>query len=145
MRCDVAKPIWRSFGPVKCKIFAWLATKYRLCTSDRRARHGLQEHPDACLTCLQEEDNVDHVLIQCVFAREVWLGCLLKAELQIQSPGQVDTLETWWLQARERFRKQDRRKFDTLVILVAWMLWKQRNAQVFGRASMHSPAASCEG
>jgi hypothetical protein len=27
---------------------------------------------------------------------------------------------------------KDRRKFDTLIILVAWMLWKQRNAVVFG-------------
>ena len=25
-----------------------------------------------------------------------------------------------------------RRRFDTLVILVAWKLWKQRNARVFG-------------
>jgi hypothetical protein len=27
--------------------------------------------------------------------------------------------------------KKDRRGFDALVILTAWMLWKQRNARVF--------------
>jgi hypothetical protein len=29
-----------------------------------------------------EEDNVDHIITQCLYAREVWLGCLLQAELQ---------------------------------------------------------------
>jgi hypothetical protein len=30
------KPIWKSFTPLKCKYFSWLALKYRLWTSDRR-------------------------------------------------------------------------------------------------------------
>ena len=37
--------VWRSWAPLKCKIFAWLAMQYRLWTSDRRARHGLQDEP----------------------------------------------------------------------------------------------------
>jgi hypothetical protein len=65
-------PVWKSFAPAKCKIFAWLALRYRLWTSDRRARFGLQENPDPCFTCLQEEDRVDHILIQCPYAG--WTG-----------------------------------------------------------------------
>ena len=34
--------------------------------------------------------------------------------------------------ARSRVRRKDRHRFDSLVILVAWLLWKQRNARVFG-------------
>ena len=41
-RFDAAQCIWRSWAPLKCKIFAWLASQYRLWTSDRRARHELQ-------------------------------------------------------------------------------------------------------
>jgi hypothetical protein len=37
------KPIWRSFAPLKCKIFCWLALKHRLWTSDRRARWGYRK------------------------------------------------------------------------------------------------------
>jgi hypothetical protein len=68
VRWSMSRPVWGSFAPMKCTIFAWLALKYRLWTSDRRARHGLQELPDACYTCLQDEDNVDHMLALCPYA-----------------------------------------------------------------------------
>jgi hypothetical protein len=31
--------------------------------------------------------------------------------------------------------KKDRKSFDTLVLLTAWRLWKQRNARVFGNTA----------
>uniref|UniRef100_A0ACD5XAR4 Uncharacterized protein n=1 Tax=Avena sativa TaxID=4498 RepID=A0ACD5XAR4_AVESA len=125
------KPIWRSFAPTKCKIFSWLALKKRIWTSDRRYKHGMQDRPSACFTCLQEEDNVEHILVQCVFARRVWYTCLQEASLQLEEPQRGSTLENWWLQAREGVVAADKRKFDTLVILVSWMLWKHRNSRVF--------------
>lgn len=68
VRSPTAQSIWRTWAPLKCKIFVWLAVQYRLWTFDRRARHGLQEHTSACFTCLQEEDKADHILVQCVYA-----------------------------------------------------------------------------
>jgi hypothetical protein len=126
------KPILRSFAPLKCKIFGWLAVKDRHWTSERRFRHGLQEVIDPCFTCLQERDSMNHILAQCPYARQVWFGCLRSAGLILLEPGQDSTLEDWWRGARGRVHKEDRRKFDTLVILVAWSLWKQWNARVFG-------------
>jgi hypothetical protein len=128
----MAEPIWRSHAPLKCKIFGWLALKRRLWTSDRRTRHGLQDRPDPCATCLQDEDNVDHILAQCPYAKMVWFGCLRRMGLQLQEPQENTDLERWWTEARKRLRKEDRRGFDTFVLLIAWMLWKQRNARVFG-------------
>jgi hypothetical protein len=89
----MAKPIWRSFAPLKCKIFGWLALRYRLWTSDRRARHGLQEHPDPCVTCLQEEDTVDHILSHCPYAKMVWFGCLRRLGSQIRTTGEHQSRE----------------------------------------------------
>jgi hypothetical protein len=50
---DSTRPIWGLRAPGKGKIFGWLALKYRLWTSDRRQRHGLQEDTAACYNCLQ--------------------------------------------------------------------------------------------
>lgn len=132
-RVPFAKCIWRSWAPLRCKIFAWLAAQRRLWTSDRRARHGLQDHPSPCFICLQDQDNIEHILIQCVYAREVWYLGLQELNIQIRTPEPQDTLTEWWLWARGHFRRAERRGFDTLVIITTWALWKQRNARVFNR------------
>lgn len=75
VRTRTAQAIWRSWAPLRCKIWAWLSVQYRLWTYDRRARHRLQDEPSPCFLCLQEQDNVDHILVQCVYAREVWHRC----------------------------------------------------------------------
>jgi hypothetical protein len=52
--------------------------------------------------------------------------------MQLQVPHQNIDLERWWAEARKRVSKSDRRRLDTLIILIAWTLRKQRNARVFG-------------
>jgi hypothetical protein len=92
---SMSSPVWKSFAPPKCKIFAWLAMKYRVWTSDWRARHGHQDQPDPCYTCLPEEDNVDHILTQCPYVRQVWFDVLRSASLSIHEPGLDSNLERW--------------------------------------------------
>lgn len=86
-----------------------------------------------CYTCMQDEDNAEHILVQCVYAREVWHACFDTLQLNSQAPCREDTWEAWWLTARIGFQGKDRRGLDSLVIGVAWSLWKQRNARVFNR------------
>lgn len=138
--CSFASAIWRSWAPLKCKIFSWLAAQYRIWTSDRRARHGLQDTVSACFTCLQEEDNVDHIFMQCVYAQETWHRCLDALQLPIQRPLATDTFLGWWMLHRQQFSKAEKRGFDTFVICTVWSLWKQRNACVFARTEQQMEA-----
>jgi hypothetical protein len=87
---------------------------------------------EACFSWLQEKDTVDHVLMQCPCARQVWFSCLITAGLNIVYPQRDSTLEAWWDAACELVHKRDRRGFETLIILTALSLWKQRNARAFG-------------
>ena len=130
-----AKCIWGSWAPLKCKIFAWLALQHRLWTADRRTRHGLQTETSPCFLCLQEEDTAEHILIQCVYAREAWLGVLQRLGSAVRPPEAGDHLGAWWLGVRRALGKHGKREFDTLVILLAWHLWKQRNARAFNNPS----------
>jgi hypothetical protein len=65
------------------------------------------------------------------FTRQTWFECLHAAGLNIVEPTLDNTLEAWWDTTRRLVHKKDKRGFDALVMLTAWMLWKLRNARVF--------------
>jgi hypothetical protein len=96
-----AEQIWRSLAPLKAKIFAWLAVQHHLWTSDRRFRHGLQDSTATCFVHLQE-DMVEHVLVQCSFARQVWFRCFQELHLSIDTLTHTDTFKHWWTGQRRR-------------------------------------------
>ena len=131
--------IWKCWAPLACKIFMWLAVQYRLWTSDRRVRHNLQDQISQCFLCDQEEDTVDHILLQCVFSRQVWFTCILRMGLPTELCPTYDSgLAHWWSDTRKRFLKHARKEFDSFVMLICWTLWKQRNARVFGSGQIKS-------
>ena len=116
--------------PPKVKFFFWLGLHGCLWTSERRARHGLQQSP-TCVLCDQLDETHDHLLAACVYTREVWLRILSTFALGHLTPTADDTLLDWWLRTRARFHDDLQKAFDTLVLLVSWMLWKERNRRVF--------------
>ena len=60
------------------------------------------------------------------FIPQDWLGCCV-------SSVQDHWLVVWWIDARKRIQKDDGQCFDSVVILVSWMLWKERNNRTFDR------------
>jgi hypothetical protein len=66
-----------------------------------------------------------------VYARKVWLGNLRQEGLLVEAPSETSTPEDWWLRTRATVETDKWRSFDTLEILIVWLVWKQRNAQVF--------------
>ena len=83
--------------------------------------------------CDQEEDMVDHILLQYVFSRKVWFHCITRMGLTVDLCPSIDSrLVQWSTEARKRIDKQSRKGFATFVMLTCWTLWKQRNARVFG-------------
>ncbi|KAK1597004.1 hypothetical protein QYE76_048296 [Lolium multiflorum] len=123
--------IWQSKGTPKSKLFVWLAAQHRIWTSDRRLRHGLQAHSSPCFLCLQEEDTAELILVQCVFAREVWHLCRQALRLNFEIPTTDSTIQSWWTRERARFSNKDRKWFDGLVCTVCHGVWKNRNAYCF--------------
>jgi len=54
-------------------------------------------------------------------------------------PSSDDDLGEWWLHQRRRFDQASRPLFDSLLLLVAWSVSKEKNCRVFGR-----PASSVQ-
>ena len=45
----------------------------------------------------------------------------------------------WWKAVRKRLQKADRLCFDSVVVLISWFLWKERNNRTFDRVSNSVP------
>jgi hypothetical protein len=128
-----ASELWAARAPTKCKFFFWLLLHDRLWTAARRKRRGLQDD-DGCTLCDQEQETAAHIAGECVYARGVWFRVLarLRAPGLMSQPG--DLFLDWWLQCRTSLPSAWHAGFDSLVILVAWCLWKERNQRMFHNA-----------
>lgn len=57
---------------------------------------------------------------------------LSQVVLQILTPGaNHEVLQDWWKEAEAKVSKLQRKGLNSLVILVAWWLWKHKNSCVF--------------
>lgn len=110
--------------------------------ADRRKRHGLQDDDD-CALCAQEIETVGHLILGCPFAKQVWYALLHPLQLDSLMPSVEEDLASWWLRTRARVAMADRKLFDSLLLLVAWCLWKERNARVFGRIASSADQVVC--
>jgi hypothetical protein len=59
----------------------WLVAHNKCWTVDRLAKRGLQ-HPESCPLCDQEGEIINHLLVACVFSRQVWFLVLQQFGLQ---------------------------------------------------------------
>jgi hypothetical protein len=132
IRHALGEAIWKNRATPKAKFFVWLAVKGRIWTTERRFRHGLQDTSTPCEICLQEEETADHILLQCVAAREVWHMCRERLEMNYEEPTRESTIQEWWTTERSKLRGKERKDFDCFVCTTSHALWKNRNAWVFG-------------
>ena len=128
-----ARILRKTRAPAKCKFFIWLVLHERCWTVARRKKHGLQDD-DTCVLCNQSSETIDHLLIACPFSREIWFNVLRKVGWESVTPSlHMDHLASWWTEARKHVPKPNRRGFDSLVVLICWQLWKERNDRTFDR------------
>lgn len=129
-----ARELWKTRAPNKCRFFLWLVMHGRCWTSERLHRHGLREDA-SCTFCDQVAEHLDHLFLQCAYSKEVWFKCLRRGGFVFHMPNGGESLIEWWLRAGKPHTKPRRRCFDSMVTLVVWMIWLQRNARVHKNAS----------
>jgi hypothetical protein len=98
-------------------------------TADRRHRHGLDAR-DECYLCDQDPETIDHIISSCSFSRHIWWTILAVLGVDASQVGGGFVID-WWEHWRRRWHGDKRKGADTLFALVAWELWKERNARLF--------------
>ena len=127
--------VWKSWAPPKCKFFMWLVAHNRCWTADRLAKRGLP-HPDQCLLCDQEEEDIQHLLVGCVFSRDFWFSLLSRFGFAALAPQPSDqSFDNWWRKVDSAASGDFRLGLNSLVILGAWSIWRHRNDCVFNGAT----------
>jgi hypothetical protein len=102
-----ARYLWKLKAP-EFKFFFWLAMQGRCWTSERLHRHGLASDA-SCALCSQAEESTDHLLLGCIFTREVWTQLLQPLGWHHVIPAADSVLGNWWVDAWKRIGKPRRR------------------------------------
>jgi hypothetical protein len=76
-----------------------------------------------------QSESVSHLLCSCVYTREVCSRLLASMGSPAAPPHQDSAL----LHERTSLPEALRRSFDSLVLLVSWCTWKERNRRTFDR------------
>jgi hypothetical protein len=129
---EPAERVWKTWAPSKCKFFIWLVEHNRCWTADKLAKRGL-DHPEQCPLYDQQLETINHLLVLCVFTRQIWASLLQPVGMLELVPQLTDeAFEDWWRTSSLRVQEEEQRKgFNSLVVLGVWVIWKHRNLCVF--------------
>ena len=124
--------VWKNRAPPKCKFFAWLVINNRIWTADRLQRRGWP-NCDRCPLCKQVQETAAHLLFQCRYTVRVWE--MIKSWLGLVDVNPtawvtVHSVKAWW-NLIDSNASQSRRAMMSLIMLISWEIWNERNARVF--------------
>ncbi|XP_071680109.1 uncharacterized protein [Lolium perenne] len=134
--CSFGNIVWKTWAPLKCRFFAWLAVQNRLWTADRLAKRGWP-HPPTCQLCRCSPETARHLLFECRFSKRIWnaaaswLSC--PDLIRNIGTGRPKVLDYW--QAIARTPTSSTKGLRTAIVLIAWEIWKERNERVFNNKS----------
>jgi hypothetical protein len=111
--------------------FVWIVSRGRCWTADQLERHRLP-HSTAYPLCDQSPKTLQHLLLGCVVAQEIWVWTLnLWDRMPWLPPANVEILH-WW--TSRPCPKATQRDLWTSIILLFWCIWRHRNDVVFNGA-----------
>jgi len=122
-------------------MFVWTLAHRSILAGENLRRRGW-EGPSRCPLCTQEEENSDHLLLQCAYAKEVWHLVLgLKPQTVILPQETITLLRNWSSQCPFQVTKKAHLSTieRTLPKLILWKIWLERNSRLF-RETKSNPA-----
>ncbi len=123
--------IWKAWAPPKCKFFSWLVTQNRVWTADRLEKRGWQNQK-TCPLCYTVDESALHLLAKCRLTKRIWteIQRWTGTDLQMDNWENCHSVEQWWTLVAES-PSTPRKPLRTLVILISWEIWCERNVRIF--------------
>ena len=121
-----------ALAPLKCKIFLWFTIHRRCWTADRLQRHGLQNQ-GVCVFCLLSPETIDHLIVGCAITAQIWGHLFSRLGLRRFVPVGQGSIADFWLTQRAKLHGKQKKCLDSCIMLVSWMIWKERNLRIFNQ------------
>ncbi|XP_059068502.1 uncharacterized protein LOC131859007 [Cryptomeria japonica] len=118
-----SKLCWNNWILPKARAFLWIALHGRILTGDRLKTIGIHG-PSWCVLCNAEEESVDHLLFNYMFAQKCWEWFLRMANLCTVRNGSLKEFLVSWPMFNQT-------KWGALwlvgPVMIVWLIWKERN------------------
>jgi hypothetical protein len=125
--------VWQVWAPLQYKFFVWLLLQNRIWTADRlMSREWPKQY--FCPLCNRNLETTDHLLIECPWSRRIWMdisrwtsSSCLQPHCWRASWGVMEWFSRLTVSSGSAKAKGRR----SLVILVCWAIWRERNSRIF--------------
>ncbi|KAJ0546759.1 putative reverse transcriptase zinc-binding domain-containing protein [Helianthus annuus] len=123
---------WNKWVPPKVNLFVWRTVKRRIAVKVELARRGIQLGDRTCSRCNNEEETVEHLLLNCLKSRAIWWNIMLWLKLPVQEG--IESCEEI-LDRIDNFNgsKVWKTLIKAIVMTSMWQIWKSRNEVEFNR------------
>lgn len=133
---DYRHIFWRAWAPGHIKIFSWLLHRNRLWCNDRLQRRGWPNNY-FCQWCFRNLESSAHLFWECNVSLAIWRAAATWVGCEALKPagwsGKKSTTEI--VSAMIETTKPEYRKgIRTMILIILWEIWKQRNACTFRTA-----------
>ncbi|XVF12875.1 hypothetical protein REPUB_Repub08aG0157600 [Reevesia pubescens] len=122
------KWIWQLRCPERVRFFVWLLFHDKLNTNEKRVKKGMATSA-ACCFCMEAVESIQHVLMECPFALEVWPLMVGNGNLSSFLNKQFHD----WVKSNSILSTSHDSSIDGCILFVCilWSLWKCRNFRIF--------------
>ncbi|XP_043717664.1 uncharacterized protein LOC122665574 [Telopea speciosissima] len=126
---SVWKRIWGCKTLPKIKSFLWKCCAQGVPTRDNLTKRQIHVDP-GCIRCGGSAETIDHLLLDCPFARATWFGSNLSFIVPSHTSPKLSHILRIWKEYNFPSKK-DEEETLALFFFVCWYLWLARNELVF--------------
>ena len=117
----------------KAYITMWIMMNQKLATVDRLTQWGIVVDK-RCVLCKNTEESIEHLFLQCQFARKLWERLLGWIDQQITVPLAWEQFPQWCTQHGKR-KSSAAQMFKIVLTEGIYGLWIERNNRIFEHKS----------
>jgi hypothetical protein len=121
------KCIWGVKAPPRVAFFMWTVAWGHILTCDNLKRRGMVLAGWCCM-CKNADESVDHLLLHCGAARQLWSFVFQFVGIEWVIPSRVlELLFGWW----NWFGKRSSAVWNLIPSCLMWTIWRERNTRTF--------------